>query len=269
IIVPSVKVAATIRTGDDVGLGDTAYNQGSLIGYGESPAQDLMPEPGSEGPVIYEFAVPIVFEADMIGKEDAFNIRVDVMMDLPTCNEVDSALMPGLISVHTSKDNRPRVDLNIMNPVFVEYVHPQIQGDRLVIHTGLGSPWGNYDVDETPGGIEVTITGPTEAKSMQRAAVVQRTHEHNHHFEPVDVTYVWPFERDEAELAEYKIDVKVWNDQRTGSSTGSAVIDLESRTGVDAEGNQIGEEKSGETEEAPVGLLLPVLGLLGLALRRR
>lgn len=269
LIVPSVKVAATIRSGDDVGLGDSAYNQGTLIGYGESPAQHLLPELASEGPVIYEFAVPIVFETDLIDKEEAFNIRVDIMMDIPSCNETDSAFMPGLVSVHTSKEHRPRMDLSIMNPVFVEYVHPQIQGDRLVIHTGLGSPWGNYDVDESPGGIEVTISGPSEAKSMQRAAVVQRTHEHNHHFEPVDVTYVWPFERDEAELAEYKIDVQVWNDQRTGSSTGSAVIDLESRTGIDAGGNQVGEEKTGETEEAPVGLLLPIIGLLGLALRRR
>jgi hypothetical protein len=269
VVVPQVKVAATIRTGDAVGLGPGPYNDGQMIGSGISAPQDIAPSPANEGPVIYEFQVPVTFDVDKISKTEAFNIRVDVMMDVPSCNEVGSAFMLGLVDTYTAKDFRPRMDLSIMNPVFVEYVHPQISGDRLIIHTGLGSPWGNYDVDETPGGIEITISGPSEAKSIQRAAVVQRTHEHNHHFEPVDVTYVWPYVSEGATIAEYDIDVKVWNDQRTGFSTGGASIDLQTRTGYDAEGNEVGEEKLDEAEESPVGIILPMLGLLGFALLRR
>lgn len=269
VIVPQVKVAATMRTGDEVGLGDSAYNSGSIISQGISAAQDMLPDPSAEGPVIYEFQVPMTFESDLIPEKEAFNVRVDIMMDVPNCNEAGSALMPGLVDVYTAKDHRPRMDMEIMNPVYVEYVHPQISGDRLIIHAGFGSPWGNYDVDETPGGIEVTMNGPSEAKSLRRAAVVQRTHVHNHHFEPVDVTYVWPFESDGAELGEYEIDVLVWNDQRTGSSKGSAVIDLESRTGLDAQGNEVGEEQLDESEDAPFVGVLPILALLGFALRRR
>lgn len=269
VLVPQVKVAATIRTGDDVGLGDTAYNSGQIIGEGISPPQDILPDLAAESAPVYEFQVPITWALDKIPQDEAFNIRVDVMMDIPNCNEVGAAFMPGLIDVYTDRTHRPRMDLNIMNPVFVEYVHPQVSGERLIIHTGLGSPLGNYDVDETQGGIEISIKGPSEPKSIQRAAVVQRTHEHNHHFEPVDVTYVWPFVQEGAELAEYDIDVLVWNDQRTGSSTGSAQIDLESRVGTDAAGNEIGEEKLDEGEEAPAGIVLPALGLLAVALLRR
>ena len=66
--------------------------------------------------------------------------------------------MPNAVKVHTDPDHRPRMELSIMDPIRLEYLHPQFVGDDLVIHTSMNSAWGNYDVNEQdPDGITVSV----------------------------------------------------------------------------------------------------------------
>ena len=51
---------------------------------------------------------------------------------------------------------------------------------------------------------------------------MQRTHEHYHHQEAVDITYVWPYKTDRAANGLYTVEVKFLNDQRTASRITSA-----------------------------------------------
>lgn len=278
-IVPEASVRATIRTGDEVSIGAEAYNSGDLIAQGQSAPVLLAPVasehylPQDDGSHVYEFKVPLEFSKQEILEEEAYNVRIDVFMDVPPCNEdPDASLMPSNVEVYTSPDLRPRLEWSIMNPIEILYIHPEPVGQELILHTGFNSPWGNYDVDEGPGGVEVTIEGPSEAQNVVRAAVVQRTHEHGYHFEPVDMTYVWPYQKEGADNGDYTITVTARNDQGTATATGTAVFKVGPNVGVDTDGNEVQHQQGDEgSQDTPAVGPLAALGLLGaaVALRRR
>ncbi len=278
VAVPSVVVEFTVRTGDDVSFGDVKYNEGQLIANGASEPQLLVPDSNvnpsyeqmDDGSHLYEFTVPLDIVMDTIPKDESYNVRVDVRLDIPGCDsDNDSAFTPGTVELFTDADHRPRLDTAILNPLELLYIHPQFVGNDLYIHTSFNSPWGNYDVDETPGGIEVSVEGPTEARSLVRSAFTQRHHEHDHHFEPVDVTYVWPYKLDAAQSAEYTVRVSAQNDQGTAVATGTASVDLGKQLAIDTEGNEVERIAAPGEKNTPALGPLAVLGLLAVALLRR
>ncbi len=281
VLVPQVVVRFTMRTGDEVSFGAEAYNEGEVIAIGESAPVVLLPSeetPGyhaqDDGSHVYEIQVPLDVKKDEIPADEdtgGYNLRVDVFTQVPGCQEdPDASFMPGSIEIYTSPEHRPRLDLAVMNPVRIDYIHPQFVGTDLLIHTSLNSPWGNYDVDETEGGITMEVSGPTTASSVFRVAFEQKHHQHGYHFEAVDVTYQWDYAKDQAADASYDLTVTVWNDQRTASATGSATIDVGSLTATDDEGNVVKQVETDE-KETPIPALLPLLGMVGAALvaRRR
>ncbi len=241
--VPQVSVRATMRSGDEVGVGDEAFNSGAVIAQGKIGPLLLDPAgSGVDGTLaghasgdryVYEFAVPLAFEASRITRDEAYNLRIDVYMEAPSCEDPSAGYaMPNVVRVHTSPEFRPRIELATLNPVRIEYLHPQFIGDELVIHTSMNSPWGNYDVAETdgpygvPGGIAVSIAGPTSATRLAQAAFVQRHHDHHFHQEPVDVTYVWPYLQDGASGGIYRITVEASNDQQTGRAVATETFEI-------------------------------------------
>lgn len=243
VVVPEVIVRATMRTGEKISVGEEGYNTGTLIAQGQTLPAILAAQgtqsananaPGHQnanwtvvdGKNVYELVVPMKFEGQSkIPKEEGYNMRIDVFEAVPggACDNPDNGyFMPNVVKTHTSPGHRPHMSLSITDPVRIEYMHPQFVGDDLVIHTSENSPWGNYDVDETAGGIELTIAGPSEARSLYRAAVVQRYHEHDHHTQAVDVTFVWPFKTDFGKDGTYTIHLAVKNDQGTAVASGIA-----------------------------------------------
>lgn len=294
VVLPNVIVRATIRTGDSISVDDIGYNQGEVIAQGQTEPSTLATQ-GTQGPAVYhqagngrhvyEFGVPMSIQTPTIPRATGYNLRIDVFMENPFCTDPDSGyLMPNNVRVHTSPDYRPRMELAIMNPIRIEYLHPQFVGDDLVVHTSANSPWGNYDVDETPGGIELEITGPSEATSLAQVAFTQRHHEHNFHQEAVDVSYVWPYKQDGARNGLYTVSFSVWNDQRTAQATGTAQFEIGKGTiigcGEATEASkantkcetQVQEDGVEKSKDSPGAGLLGVLAVLGAALvvlRRR
>lgn len=280
LLVPQVVVEFTMRVGDEVAFGAEAYNAGELIAGGRSAPMDLVPDasvtpgyqPQEDGSHVYEIQVPMDVQKEYIPADEdvgGYNMRVDVYMAVPGCDEDhDNAFMPGTIETFTAPDHRPRLDLAIMNPVRIDYIHPQFVGEDLLIHTSLNSPWGNYDVDEKEGGIEVQIDGPTTVQSVQRVAFAQKHHEHGFHFEPVAVTYQWDYEKDQASADVYDVTVTVWNDQRTAAAVGTAKINVGDQTAVDDAGNVVQKEET-DGVETPMPGALAVLGILAAAFLAR
>lgn len=275
LLVPQVAVQFTMRTGDDLSFGDEKYNDGSVIAQGTSAAMTLFPdtnvnptyEPLPDGGHLYRFDVPMGISMDAIPADESYNVRVDIFLDIPGCNtDNDVSLMPGTVEIYTDADHRPRMDFAVLNALQIVYIHPQFVGNDLYIHTSFNSPWGNYDIDENPGGIDVQISGPSEARSLVRAAFTQRHHEHDHHFEPVDVTYVWPYKLDGAEKGDYTVTVTAQNDQATALATGSARVDLAAQLAFDSEGNEVERAPGEGGKESPGAGLVAVLGLLAAAL---
>ncbi len=236
ILVPDVVVRATLRDGDEVGVGDAPFNEGAIIAQGETDPAKMSPVLVADHPQVthsevngkqvYKFEVPLDYQNARISGEESYNIRVDVFMDNPYCDNPqypdDQYVMPNNVRPHTSPGHRPSIHLAVMNPLVVDYLHPQFIGDELVIHTSVNSPWGNYDVDEAEGGVTLTIDGPTPAMSLYRAAFVQPHDPHGHHQEAVAITYAWPYKADNAQDGVYTVAFTARNDQGTAEATGTA-----------------------------------------------
>ena len=230
IVVPNVVVRATLRTGEKITVDDSGYNEGTIVAQGQTAPATLAMQAtqGARwvqvgGLNVYEFKVPMTIASATIPKDGGYSLRVDTFIDNPECSDPAASgyVMPNLVKVHSSKDFRPRMEPRVFVPIRIEYMHPQFIMDDLVVHTSMNSPWGNYDVDETPGGIELTVqdaSGKTAAPSLYRAALVQRYHVHDHHTEAVDVSFVWPFQKDHAPDGDYTIHLKAFNDQHTGEA---------------------------------------------------
>jgi hypothetical protein len=295
---PQVVVAATLRTGENVTVDGSGYNSGTLIAQGASePATLAGPATGQLSPGvnwtqaggqdIYEIRVPLSIAQHVIPRAGGFSLRVDTFVAVPgPCADPSQGyLMPNFVRVHSSAGFRPRLDVRLTEPVRIEYLHPQFVGDKLYVHVSANSPWGNYDVD-VRNGTRLTISGPTLAASLRLEAVVQRTHEHGAHTQPVDVTYAWPFARDGARDGAYDVVLEVQNGQHTATASASASFVLGPQLQVTRCGSHDGGAASGCTTEAqdafgnPVaapqaspspllGGLLVVLGLGAAAARRR
>jgi hypothetical protein len=304
VVIPNVVVKATIRAGDAISVDDTAYDTGPELASGKTVAATLAAgavQPNTSGvtsedvtPVgktasgadLYEFKVPMTISQPVIPRATGYNLRIDMYMEDPSsqCNE-DKKFMSNSVKVHTDPAHRPRMELAIMDPIRLEYLHPQFVGDDLVIHTSMNSAWGNYDVNEQePDGITVSVEGPSPATSLVKAAIVQRTHEHYHHQEAVDITYVWPYKTDRAQNGLYTVTVNFMNDQRTASATGIAQFEIGKGTvigcgGVQEAAEQLNDECAKQVQadgvaekDSPGVELLGILGVLAAALfvaRRR
>lgn len=246
IVVPNVVVKATIKSGDSISINDVGYNKGDLIAEGKSApitlAGDLTAQINSDktgfvgytkngNDNIYEYAIKLEQKSATIPKLTGYNVRVDVYMDNPACNNPPTTgyTMPNNVRIYTAPQFRPRMEMSVMNPVRIEYMHPEFVGDELVVHTSENSPWGNYDVNNGPGGVELHIKGPgfeADPPKLARAAFVQRFHEHNFHTKAVDVTYAWPYKDDKAGDGTYTVSLSVKNLQESATATGTTTFQL-------------------------------------------
>lgn len=243
IAVPQVVVAATMRTGGAIQIGGGGYDSGQLIAQGQSePAMLAGPATPTVSPQlnwtvvdgrnVYEVKVPMHIQLHTVPRDGGFSLRIDTFVALPgPCTDpARGYLMPNVVSVHSSAGFRPRMDIELGQPLRVEYLHPQFVGDQLYLHTSANSPLGNYDVDANR--TIVAVTGPSSAPSLYRAATVQRTHEHGAHTQPVDVTFVWPYADDGAPPGVYTVTLEVWNDQHTASAHAEASFTIGSQLKV-------------------------------------
>jgi hypothetical protein len=302
--IPNVVVKATMRAGDVISVDDRAYNTGEVIAQGQTipatlvadqvlPGVPSMTDPAPttkalgqvNGKWLYEFALPMTIEKPVIPRASGYNIRVDTYMDNPACSSgPDAALMPNLVSIHSSKDHRPRMEFAITNPIRVTTLHPQFVGDDLVVHTGANAAWGNYDVGEpspyTPGlvdGITVKIDGPSPATSLGLYSLISETNPHYAHQNDVTVVYVWPYKADRAQPGLYTVTFTARNDQGTATAEAVSQFEIGKSTNEAIECDALGcrptepEDKDTDRDAPGVGLVaaLAALAAVAVGLRRR
>ena len=297
VVVPNVIVRATMRTGQSISINDIAYNTGVILAQGQSEPQLLAPinavSPTFQNTTIgeryvYKFKVPMEIIEPVIPKETAYNLRIDVYMDFPGCEDPsEKSLMLNSVRIHSSQPFRPHMELEVKNPIRIEYLHPQFIADQLVVHASINSPWGNYDVDESETGIQSKITGPdgVPVLSYGRAALTQRFHEHYYHTQAVDAAYIWDYLADRAPNGLYTVQLSAINDQETAKAEAIVEFDLGSRavtgcgqTATTSEAEQALGCTSEPPKIAPGGKGAPgidmfavvaVVVAIGLAMRRR
>lgn len=288
-VLPQLTVRFTMRTGDQPGT-QADYDGGDLIMHGQktatvcadgttaaAPAEEACTQavsglhdvllPDADG--IVEFAVPMEVEMGTIPAGDAFNVRIDWWQEDPAgavCGEDQCA--EGYLRLAADQDHLPRMEMSILNPVYIEFIHPQVAAGTLLIHAGVNSPWGTYDV--AGDDIKLTIDGPSQPVDVQRV-VAQNQHVHGFHHKAAEITYLWKFRNEGAATGDYTITLEVPNAAGTATATGQAgfTVDGKRAYGVDDTGEVVPETKAEAVKESPgVGLLvLPVLA--ALVLRRR
>ncbi len=293
--IPNVVVRTIVREGDDVSVGDEAFNLGQVIAQGQTEPTTLAGSATQQNDFVevidmgdrwlYAFTIPLSIEKDLIDKEEAYNIRVDAFMDEPLCqgpnpgDDGDYAMSDNLL-IHTSADHRPRLNWSIMNPLVIEALHPMIVGDHVIIHTASNSPWGSYDVlGDVAYEPEMTleITGPSQVVSVEKIQHKEHTRGHYAHTEPVMVVWQWDYLADQAKDGIYTFTLRVQNDQRTAEAVAVATFQIgDGKPGTVCRQN-LGEEMVCEEPElqtnnknspgASVALL--ALAALGLARARR
>lgn len=289
-VLPELTVRFTMRTGDQPGR-DADYDGGDLIMHGEktatvcadgatapAPAEEACTQaldglhdvllPDADG--IVEFAIPMEVAMDTIPKEDAFNVRIDWWQEDAAgavCGEDQCA--EGYLRLAADQDHLPRLEMNVLNPVYIDFIHPQVAAGTLLIHAGVNSPWGTYDVDADS--INLTIDGPSRPVDVQRV-VAQNQHVHGFHHKAAEITYLWKFRQEEAATGDYTITLEVPNAAGTATATGQAGFTIEGKRayGVDATGQVVPETEAedGKDSPGPGAVLFLVPALAALALRR-
>ncbi len=279
---PDFTFRVTMREGDDPGT-DADLDAGAPIMHGETtvhifdgqtaaPANQVAGQSGQfvtpDENGIVEIQIPMTLDSDIIPKSEAFNVRIDWYQGGSAGFEDQFA--EGYMRLYADPEHLPRLDFAINNPVYIEFIHPQVAAGILLIHTGVNSPWGTYDID--PSNITISIDGPVEPLNLEQV-IAQNQHVHGLHDQAAEITYLWKFRDENAPNGEYTIDFSVPNAKGTAVATGSAgfVVQGKQAFGIDDKGEEVEPTVVDDEKKSPGAGLLAALGLVGAAfiLRRR
>lgn len=229
---------------------------------------------------IVEIPVQLDILRDRIPRSEAYNVRIDWYQGEEHFGE--DGFSTGYFRLAADQDHIPRLEFNIFNPIYVEFLHPQVAAGSLLIHAGVNSPWGTYDIDTDS--IELTVDGPSDPETLKEV-VSTNQHVHGLHDEAAQITYLWKFREEQAAEGEYTISIAVQNNgfidadgnvvpesKRTATATASFVIEGQEAIGFDESGNVVEPTLDGEEVDTPAAGPLAALAMLGVALvlaRRR
>jgi hypothetical protein len=232
-VVPMFNVQATLRLGNDVRKDLT---QGEVVAQGQT-VLDLVTPPGGAP---QEVAINLGKAGlDRIPQRDSFNLQFEWWQVDSGGNRV---LQPGWI-LHTGAQHPIRLVLPVKNPLYLYFVEPQFQEDKLAVNAAFITPLGNYDVDPASLEIEIAHANGFRAKTLSEPVLVQHTYQHNEHNVATLNGWLWDYLADEAPPGEYKVTVRGKNLQGTASAEKSATFVLsdepESSVALDSEGNEV------------------------------
>lgn len=275
VATPQVMVRATLRTGADISVGDEAFNEGDVVAVGEAgplflDPRGVLPGPApfeADGATVYEVALPLAFSTSDVPGGESFNVRIDLWVEVPGC-EPDETIMPDTVRLWSSPDARSRLEWSVQEPLSALELRPWFLEDVVYINASVLSRWGVYDVDEAPGGVTLTIDGPTEASRIVQTRFEQRHDEHFFLNDPVHAQWAWPYKEDGAAAGTYNVTLTAWNDQRTAQAVAHAAFTLGPRTTTDADGRTVSWDDA-EAPGAPLALLLAALVAVAARARGR
>lgn len=293
-VIPYFNMRVTVREGNTVGP-DSDLDAGNLIMQGQTrahlsrtPADSTVggqQTPGDNTPVltpdeqgVIEVAIPMTLSQDVIPKSNAYNVRVDWWQD--STGQADDEFSEGFLRLVSNADHPNRIEMAITNPVYIDFIHPQVAAGILLIHTAMNSPWGTYDVDVKNIEIEILDANGNPVDAGLERVISQNSHVHDLHDKSAEVTWLWRFRDEGAKDGKYTIKLSVPNNACATSSNpdacaiakGEAGFILEGKNayGVDQGGQKVEVVKTEEGKKSPAaGLLFGVVILALAAIVRR
>ncbi len=262
-VVPQVVIRATMRTGDDISVGNQAFNSGDVVAQGEIGPVDLYPgvdHPGVtqsmvDGVTVFGFSFPLALLATNISAEDAFNLRIDAFVQEPFCQE--GKVMPDWLHVHTSAEHRPRLQLDVANPIALVGVHAAFTDGDLHLRVEPASPFGRLD----------NVIGFDSEAEFE---VLFRSNGYPCHG-CIEINEWTVTIRDVAALpdGDYAVTITAWNLQQTAhvNVTGVLTVKAGNADFCMENGCLVGQAASKATPGVPLALSLLIV--VGIALARR
>ena len=262
-VLPALTVRMTMRVGDDIG---SDLDAGEIIAQGQTMlAPDQWPVNGAPVEVVVDMGTPL---KDRIPGDEAFNTLIE-WFNAETPDGAARVTQRDWV-VHTGERYPNRVDVTVANPIAIYSLRPTPLGDsKLTIHAVMNSPFGNYDLD-VPN-ITMSIQGPSAPRGIAAPLVVQRSFEHNHHYEPVELTWVWDYRGEGASAGDYTVTVTAQNLQRTATATKAATFVLPEQgraVGYDDTGAEVAAEGVDAPSDTPLGAAIVVAAIAGAAILR-
>ncbi len=175
------------------------------------------------------------------------------------------------VALTSFEDHRTRLEFTIADPVYFEFIHPEVAAGILLIHTAANSPFGTEDLDAQ--NMTVTIDGPSKPRELP-VVVAQNSHVHNLHDKAAEVTWIWRFRDEGAASGDYTINVTASNRQHTATANGQASfhIDAKGSYGIDDRGQTVSAAGDPGAKASPTQVAGAVAALafaLLLSARRR
>lgn len=210
---------------------------------------------------IVDWAIPLDVHEASIPKADAFHVRIDWFQNPTDDDANDDTVAQGSMRLVSDAEHMPRLELAIRDPVYVEYVHPEVAAGILLIHSCVNSPWGTYDVDVA--NITVAVEGPTRPTDLAQV-ISQNAHVHGLHDKCAEVTYLWRFRDEGAANGDYAIRLDVPNLAGSAVATEEAGFTVEGKRafGTDEDGEVVEPIGTGGSKKSP----LPAAPLVGAGL---
>jgi hypothetical protein len=265
VVLPNVVVEATLRIPDSLSLDDAGFDTGPVLAHGKSPPA-LLAAAATQGAThsmagirhVYGFTVPLGFEDTSIPRDRGFTLRIDVFVENPLCAG-EGHVAPNLVEPYADPAHSPAITTWVLQPLRIGQLTPHFIGHEVVVVGEMQSAWGNYDVDESSIGLRGE--GPDGPVDVQVLTFVQRTREHGHHSDPVEVAWLW--NRTGASPGIYTFSLHVANDQGTATAWATAAV----RLGPDAAFPAVTGPSTVPAGEAavPAAAWIPTLGILALA----
>ncbi|HJQ93798.1 MAG TPA: hypothetical protein VJ874_05890, partial [Candidatus Thermoplasmatota archaeon] len=261
-MLPSFTFRVTVRTGNTIG-DDAELDAGQLLMSGQTTAHvidthalgqndafagqaapDGTPIFVSDESGVVEFAIPLDVDDPLIPKADSFNVRIDWYQNPSGQPDQDDSVAEGWMRLVSDPLHLPRLELAVMNPVYIEYIHPEVAAGILLIHSCVNSPWGTYDVDVA--NVTVAVEGPSAPATLQQV-ISQNAHVHGLHDKCAEVTYLWRFRDEDAKNGQYDIKLGVPNVGGSALASGQAGFTVEGKKayGTD-EGGEVVEPAADE-----------------------
>lgn len=213
---------------------------------------------------IVDWAIPLDVAETTIPKADAFHVRIDWFQNPSDDPANDDTVSEGYMRLVSDAAHMPHLEMAIRNPVYIEYIHPEVAAGILLIHSCVNSPWGTYDVDVA--NMTVAVDGPTAPQDLAQV-ISQNAHVHGLHDQCAEVTYLWRFRDEDAANGDYRISLAVPNLSGLAEATGEAGFTVQGKRafGVDEQGNEVATQSGDPGKQSPLPAA-PLVGLLLIAI---
>jgi hypothetical protein len=198
---------------------------------------ETVPLPGADGTVNEHF-MEMEWSEEFVAAGGVIPRQHDIIVEFWWANEHENGnkytLPQFTYNLNSGEDYANNIVLPVRNPLDVELVFPRFVHEKLVILAVLNTPWGSYDVDldsitlnvTAPGGSRIT-PGPGAIDRFLDVSVA-----HSGHYDPINVTWVWDYQRDDLAPGTYAVEIGARNWQHSyHTSTRASFTVTEAGTG--------------------------------------